>query len=145
MLLRFSHKYRDDPQHKSLFFPCNRNPEETPPESALQEINYWTPTLWLWPVLAFGLGWRLGLQNSWLADNHNWERTIVLMAFFMHMMVPQCKENIVNSPGVCCCCCLWQCSRQSEPVRSNRLHQLPSLRSLFLIFSLIVKNVSGPD
>lgn len=82
--------------------------------------------------------WSLGLQNSWLADNCNWERTIVLKAFFMHMMAPPCKENIALTPGVCCCCCrcccLWQCSRQSEPGRSNSLHQLSSLFSLISDF-----------
>lgn len=47
----------------SFFFSCNRNPEEAPLESALQEVNYWTPTLWLWPVLAFG-----STMKSWVAN-----------------------------------------------------------------------------
>lgn len=64
MLLGFSHRHRGEPQHKTLsfFFSCNRNPEETPLESALQEVNYWTPPLWLWPVLAFG-----STMKSWVA------------------------------------------------------------------------------
>lgn len=64
MLLGVSHRHRGEPHHKSLsfFFSCKRNPEVTPLETALQEVNYWTPTLWLRPVLAFG-----STMKSWVA------------------------------------------------------------------------------
>lgn len=112
MLLGFSRRHGGEPQHKSLSFSlsCNRNPEETPLESPLQEVNYWTPTLWLWPVLAFG-----STMKSWVAKQ--------LAHWQLQLREDHCAHDGSSvSLGVCCCCCcLWRCGQQTEPVRGNSL------------------------